>query len=192
MLNFKFPFLWGYILLSIVSMLASCSTENDTMKPQLETIELKAYYDGKGVIFPADWGVVPVIPGWRRTGLTIEQIRRAEEILGNKMDNYMRGMLNDGKIHFSSDVRTMEDTTAQLELYTGAAKKDARKYYRQYIGFVSDKGERIVEINLFNYDTSRGRRMFKNWRKEYILGADGYYTENTVRYFVNLTEGRIQ
>jgi hypothetical protein len=190
--NFRFSFTWIDILISMLIFLASCSIENGAMKHKYETIDLKEYYDGKGAIFPPDSGIVPVAPGWRRSSLTVEQIKRAEEILKSDMGEFMKRMLIKGKIHLSGDLKTIEDTTAQLDSFTKAARKDVREYYRQYIGFINDKDQKIVEINLFNFDTPEGRRLFKKWRDEYILGADGYYTENTVRYFVNIDRGRIE
>ncbi len=71
-------------------------------------------------------------------------------------------------------------------------KEKIKTYYRQYVGYINDKGEKLIDINLFNYDTPEGRQKCKDWQDQYVFGFDGFWTENTTYYIVNITKGEIE
>ena len=69
--------------------------------------------------------------------------------------------------------------------------KHYRKWKRQYYGFINEKGEQLIEINLLNFGARNAKEIFEGWNSNYFLGFGEFYEKNTRRYSFNLTTGKL-
>lgn len=143
-----------------------------------DVICIKGYYEGYGVIFPS--GFIPEIQsnenvGKGRFSPSIKQIKRAEEIL---FEQYNKVHSEDTRVINFSPIKDVE--------------KHFNKWYRQYIGYVAENGNLLLEVQLLNFSKKRkAERNFEGWEEKYFVGADGFYSKNLLRFKVNLNEGKL-
>lgn len=69
-------------------------------------------------------------------------------------------------------------------------KKIYRNYGRQYLGFVTFSGEKLVLIQLLNFDITSAqlKNVYKDFHSRFIVGAGDFFERNCVIVLVNLTE----
>jgi len=190
MLKYKIVFLSNlYLLLTICTLITSCSLEKDTISHKFKIIELKEYYNGKGAIIPANYEGFAGVPNNKRIDVNLEQIKKAEKILRDDLYNYESKFLHSGRIEFSVD----EDTLNQFDELIKKEREQINSYYRHYAGYINNKNEEMIEIMLFNYSTREARSMFKGWQDDIrFITDDDIFQENTRYYPVNLSKGEIE
>jgi hypothetical protein len=183
------------VTMPAIALLISCSMQQSIEKHEFEIIQLEEYYEGQGAIIPA------TSPSYfvghqvkEKITPTLEQVRKAEHILKEGLFNSYEEDLNRGKIYFYSadNARTREDSLRLLLEMVKNVRKEMRSYYRQYLGYISDRNEEMIVIYLFNYGTREARDHFRNWQNEYCWGSGEFYDNNTFRFLINLATGAIE
>ena len=139
-----------------------------------DVICIKDYYEGYGVVFPA--GFIPEIQSaenikLRRFTPTIKQIKLGEEILFSQYN-----AVHSNDVRFAS-FKPLEDV-----------KQYFYKWNRQYVGYVDEVGNLILEIQMLNFSNKRkANREFEGWQEKLLYGDGGFYAGNLRRFKLNLT-----
>ena len=148
---------------------AQCEkTKGDT----LGIIELKEFYDGKGIIFGKDENYYGYSDSTdQRISLTLTDVKEAESILDSLINLYYA-----------------DNTKRKNE-----QKKLFRGYYRQYWGFISNSNEKKIIMFLFNFNDPRSLNYFKdNWNKGFFFGTTDLYNNNTRIFVINLAKRKME
>lgn len=74
-----------------------------------------------------------------------------------------------------------------------------RRYYkhgrRQYMGLMSNNGEKLILIQMLNVPKPRRKNLayyYENWENVFVLGSGYFYERNTTRFIVNLATGEMK
>ncbi|MFH0733815.1 MAG: hypothetical protein V1773_04480 [bacterium] len=143
-------------------------TENDSTY----IIELKEFYDGKGVVF----GIDEKYYGSRdstdqRISLSLADVIEAEKVLDSLVNLYYRNDLNSKKEHNSK----------------------LRGYYRQYWGYKNIFNEKKIIMFIFNFNDPDSIEYFNDgWDKGFCIGTHDLYLNNTRIYIINLTKREME
>jgi hypothetical protein len=149
---------------------------------------IKGFYNGYGKIFRDKaeahrdhFGAElpdPFIEGYyKELKLTEAEILKAEGLL---FENYNDVYANDER--FNAYDFTVRDP-----------KKHLKYYYRQYLGFTNEKGERMVLIHLMNFkNKKKASQYFRHWDKYFSIGTGDFYGRNQKTFIINLTENDIK
>lgn len=63
------------------------------------------------------------------------------------------------------------------------------KHYRQYIGLINSKNEKLIFVQFLNFKNKRkAKKYFKYWDKTLVNGTGSFYEENTQTYIINITQ----
>ena len=142
-------------------------TENDSTY----IIELKEFYDGKGVVFgrDVDYDIYPNNIDKRIT-LTKEDVIEAEKIMDSVATLYYKDDI-DGKKEYDSKLRG---------------------YYRQYWGFKNSFNEKRIMICLFNFNNLEFKEEYEgDWDKGICFSTSDFFYTNSKALLVNLTKRKI-
>lgn len=118
-----------------------------------------------GVIFSADYRL-PVFDenDKGRFTPTVAEVDRFEQELQRRIKELNKNRPNQGR-HYGPII-----------------DKRLKRYGRQYVGFINDKGERIIHTEL------NWKRHNKNWKTNFILTFDGGSYHWTIRYNLSKDE----
>jgi len=127
------------------------------------------YYDG--VIFPVSYkdtdpkiAFLPSANEIKESEISLAKIYNQVNLLGGK---YFRNMIVDVSPHFAN-------------------------YKRQYFGYVNDKGQRVVYINLLNFKNKEDvNKYLTNWKHKFIVGYDGFFEHSMAQFSYNLATREI-
>ena len=148
---------------------AGCS--GNMNKDSLNIIELKKFYNGKGVIFSKD---NPYYGADAKDKLrftpTISEVIEAEIILDSLVN-----------IYFNKD--TLERRERKLKL---------RNYYRQYVGYKDKNEQKIIVMRILNFGHPDSKKYFKGWDKSFIINTGDFYALYTRIYFINISKKQLQ
>jgi len=73
------------------------------------------------------------------------------------------------------------------------ARRNFKHYYRQYFGFLNNRDEIVVHINLLNFKNSkRANDYFPKWDQVFFRGFGRFYELNSESFIVNLTKGELE
>lgn len=61
-----------------------------------------------------------------------------------------------------------------------------------YIGFINENNQKILEVFLFNYKSSEGKKVFSDWQNDMVIGGGEFWEDNTWCFFVNLENGEVK
>lgn len=137
----------------------SLSSFGQTPKKVSEQI---TYVDGgrfKGVIFSADYELPlfdETLKG--RFTPTVDEVKRLEKELKARIKEINKSRSNQGR-HYGPIV-----------------DKKLGRYIRQYVGFINDKGEKVIYVGL------HWNRRDYNWKEEFLIVFDGGSYHWTIRY----------
>lgn len=84
------------------------------------------------------------------------------------------------------DIRLAEEIlSTTLDDY----KNQFKKYNRQYLGFVNEKNEKIILVNLLYFKMSKRKinNRYGNWKKEFVVGFGDFFDKYRAIYRVNLS-----
>jgi len=139
-------------------------------KDSLYVVELKEFYDGKGIIFSKDDFFVRNKDSERQITITRSDVIEAEVILDSLTN-----------IKFKDDSLKLNDIKAKR-----------RKYNRQYWGIQTESGEKIIEMYIFNFSNPESIEYFQNWDRGQFISTNPYYVENSRIYIINLTKRKLE
>lgn len=156
------------IVVAVYCINISCVYGQEKNSKQYEQIELKEFYDTKGVIFPSDYEInISTVYHRPRFTPSVEEIARAEKIL-SKIVNMILGGYKLGK-----------------EL----ADKNMRSYYRQYVGVIKENHNKLILLSMLDFSDPGTYEVSKDWQTSFVcwFGQGINY-----RYFViNIDTGEI-
>lgn len=83
------------------------------------------------------------------------------------------------------------------KLYGGKALVDVTpgfsNYKRQYAGYINDKKQKIVCVNILNFRNKKeAEQHFRNWKHRFFIGFDGFYEHNYTCFGYNLSTQKIE
>ncbi len=128
--------------------------------------------DFKGAIIPKEHA-----PGFNKKELanrfspTIDEIIKAEDGL---TENYNSSMKNDSRVYGFKKIKNVRETF--------------NDYTRQYLGFIDEKGERIIWIHLVKVEKLNkefGEDEF-DWKSSIVMGNGDVFYENMITMVFNL------
>ncbi|MFH0734000.1 MAG: hypothetical protein V1773_05800 [bacterium] len=134
-------------------------------------VELKEFYDGKGVVFgrDVDYDIYPNNTDKRIT-LTKEDVIEAEKIMDSVATLYYKDDI-DGKKEYDSKLRG---------------------YFRQYWGFKNSSNEKRIMIFLYNFNNLEFKEEVEGkWDKGICLSTSDFFYTNSGGLLVNLTKRKI-
>jgi hypothetical protein len=176
------------ILIVTAIIISSCASSENFSGYEFQIVELKEFYYGEGAIIPETSSqYFSGQMNTKRFTPTLEQVKKAENILKEDLTNHYNKLLKDGIFYFRSGEDTVEAFNEALKMMRDKIKR----YYRYYIGFINEKDEQFIIIHLFNYSTRQSKSIYDNWKNEYIFGADGFFEDNTLTYNINLSKKQI-
>lgn len=147
-------------LLLIVTPKICYSQQKDNLLTSI--IELKEYYDGKGIIFNENYDPHILLK-----------------------DAKKRFTPNDSAIIESEKILLEQYSTVNK----AKSGKSLKKFNRQYIGYINANGDKIVLIQLLKIKSqAKMNDKFLDWQSEYIVGFGTFYERNTERYLVNIKQ----
>ncbi|ESU24562.1 hypothetical protein FLJC2902T_32020 [Flavobacterium limnosediminis JC2902] len=150
-----------------------------------EIIELKDFYDGKGVVFDKDYNFPfrnekynkPLSPN-------LTQIQKAENIFFRDYYSHRKEGLKKFNSHYKLDKKFSNSKIV---------KKKYNYYYRQYASYLSTENDTIIYIGLFNFSKKRqAKKYFQDWNKTLFLGSGEFYLNNQEFYEINLSKNKIE
>lgn len=72
-------------------------------------------------------------------------------------------------------------------------RKHLKYYYRQYLGFLNEEGERFVLVHLMNFkNKKKASQYFRQWDKYFSIGMGDFYGKNQKTFLINLTKNEIK
>jgi hypothetical protein len=108
--------------------------------------------------------------------LSHETIIKAEQLL---FEHYNQVYSNDER--FSGYDFTVNNPQRHL-----------RYYYRQYMGFINNKGENIILIHLMNFrNKKRANHYFNFWDQNFNIGSGDFYGKNQKTFLINLSKHKV-
>jgi len=142
-------------------------------KSQIDTtsiVELKEFYDGKGIIFSEHYsGVRHGKKNDQTYTPKLSDVINAEQILDSAIS-----------------LRFMDDS-----LKMGNIKKKFRKYNRQYFGQILESNDKRIVAILLDFSQENAIKQFQGWEKSFIFSTSGYFMINTRIYLINLTKQNV-
>jgi hypothetical protein len=138
---------------------------NQDGRDSVYIVQLKDFYDGKGVIFSEKIDYAGLWGKNQRITPTLLDVKEAELILDSVID-----------IHYKNDL-----------LKKNEFKNKVRKCNRQYFGFSTKSNEKIIEIYLFNFEDPRSIVVFEGWDRSCILSTEDFFWTNVRIYSINIT-----
>jgi hypothetical protein len=91
---------------------------------------------------------------------------------------------------YDTDINKKEDFKV-----THNPRRYYKNYKRQYMGIMSNNGEKLIFIQMLNVPKPRRKNLeyyYENWENVYVVGTGNFYELNTVRFIVNLTKGEMK
>ncbi len=159
------------VLFFFVLICNNYAQDEKTKNDSTYIIELKEFYDGKGVVFgrDVDYDGYPNNTDKRIT-LTKEDVIEAEKIMDSVATLYYKDDI-DGKKEYD------------LKL---------RGYYRQYWGFENSFNEKKIAIDLFNFSNLEFKEEYEgDWDKGICFSTSDFFYTNSAALLVNLTKRKI-
>ena len=159
------------ILFFFILIFNNYAQDEKTESDSTYIIELKEFYDGKGVVFgrDVDYDGYPHNIDKRIT-LTKEDVIEAEKFMDSVATLYYKDDI-DGKKEYD------------LKL---------RGYYRQYWGLENSFNEKKIEIDLFNFSNLEFKEEYEgDWEKGICFSTSQYFFDNYQILLVNLTKRKI-
>ncbi|MFD0975367.1 hypothetical protein, partial [Salinimicrobium gaetbulicola] len=120
--------------------------------------------DFKGAIIPADYEV-----NFNKDQLAHRFTPTREDIIEAEIaltENYNKSMKNDSRVYGFKKVKNV--------------RSHFNNYIRQYLGYVNEKGERIIWIQLVQYERLQKEldNIQLDWKSEIISGLGDVFYEN--------------
>jgi len=137
----------------------SLSSFGQTSKKLSDQITYVEDAQFKGVIFSAAYELPLVDETLKgRFTPTVDEVTRLEEELKSRIKDINKSRSNQGR-HYGPII-----------------DKKLGRYIRQYVGFVNDKGEKVIYVGL------HWNRRDYNWKEEFLIVFDGGSYHWTIRY----------
>jgi hypothetical protein len=168
-INHTFLIICNFFLFINFTVNANCDKiEKDT----LCIVELKEFYDGRGIIFSKDDYFLKNNEGEKQVNLTRLDVIESEVILDSITN-----------LKFKNDSMKLNEVKAKR-----------RKYNRQYWGIESESGDKIVQLYIFNFSNPESIKYFEDsyWYKGLFISTGPYYAENARIYWINLTKRKLE
>lgn len=164
-----------------VILLVSCIV---CLNQSSQIITLKEYYCGKGVIFNKEYEYPFKDSKYRQAFTpTLSQIKRAEDIFYLSYYEHRKKILDSFKSNYKISKRFKISKNV---------KRNYKKYYRQYSGYIDITTDSIIHISLFNFsDEKKASQYFEKWDSKMLLGSGKYYEENQEFYLVNISKEKL-
>jgi hypothetical protein len=134
-------------------------------------VEGKGY---KGYIFPANYNGFILDKSLKSFWLNKNQIKEIEKIFIEQHNEVLK-----------NDPRVSEELK-----YKNDVEKQYKKYYRQYLGFESDKGDLCAKILLLKR-SGEGRKYFDCFDKVMVMGHGEFYEKNQRMFIVNISQSKL-
>jgi hypothetical protein len=99
----------------------------------------------------------------------------------------INGFFGDFAYRYTPEYRDIE----QVEEFLRPPHKYPMKYKRQYIGFISHSGSKIIFVQFLNLSKPKMRKLANNWKKSYVLILGDYFYKNSRVIMFNLNENKI-
>jgi len=136
-------------------------------------IRIKGLYScGYGKIFDTTYVWDDLLDSYKSSSnLTTEEIIEAEEIMIN---NYNEVLEKDLRFDYINP--KVKDP-----------KRHLKYYYRQYVGYINDEGEKMIFIHLLNFrNKKKAEKYFSGWKNDIKIGVGSFYDKNQKFFIVNL------
>lgn len=135
-----------------------------------------SFYDGSGAIFPSSYETRFLKQDFKESiSLSGCEVERTEEIL---LGSIKKSFLNHPNLDWP---------------YTKSPKQVFWKHNRQYYGYRTLQNDTIVVVNLLNFkNRKKAKRLFSDWKSEFVIGTGKPYEQNMLTLEINLTKSRIE
>lgn len=150
-----------------------CTSSKRAYAQEPQRIQLPEYYKGEGIIFPESYSHSITLQHVKeRMTPTKDQVKQAEQIF---IEKYNSTMGNDPRV---LGFKPVEDV-----------KNKFREYNRQYLGYIDQNGDKVILIQLLNFENRRkAKKNFPNWQNEFITGFGDFYERNVTIFTVNISD----
>ena len=145
--------------------------DKKTKSDSTVVIELKEFYDGKGVVFGRDVDeIIHHESTDKMISLNKEDVIEVEKFMDSLATLYYKDDI-DGKKEYDSKLRG---------------------YYRQYWGFENSFNEKKIAIDLFNFSNLEFKEEYEgDWDKGICFSTSDFFYTNSKALLVNLTKRKI-
>ena len=172
----------GKVLLTVLLMTLTISLKAQQL--------LEQYYKGCYEVLE-DSAKLPIDinSSWVRYNPSMDDLRRGEKVLCENYGEHYRKEYE--KIKSQYQLTDIEHAQWQKLIDKADYIKEFKAYSRQYLGFMTDKGEKIILINLINFRNKEIKNSHPDWRTNYVVGLGKVYEQNTRSFYVNIDENEI-
>jgi hypothetical protein len=71
-------------------------------------------------------------------------------------------------------------------------KKKYKKYWRQYLGYLNEKGEKYVFVHLEKFDRNTSENVYEYWKNTVTIVNTGWEENVTADYIINLQNAHLE
>jgi hypothetical protein len=95
---------------------------------------------------------------------------------------------NASKIEYRKAKRFNKNQLKLLEKFCPQRQNDIAFKFKQYLGFINEKGEKIIYIQLINFKEDQ-YNLRSRFTKDWIDGFGEWFESNTEKYYYNIDKG---
>lgn len=97
---------------------------------------------------------------------------------------------NVSKIEYRKAKRFHKNQLKLLEKFCPQRQKDIAFKFKQYLGFMNEKGERVIYIQLINFKDDQ-YNLISHFTKDWIDGFGEWFESNTEKFYYNIDNDRL-